>query len=118
MSVYYNMGQHRMQRLIYRRLSRALRTLNYTRGWVRRNLRLPRLMRDPEEQANLPLCDRQAPIESSGLGEPNYQDDDYLDDTAASVIEAGLDPEIEVGAEQVTEEDVAGPAADEAAAEP
>ncbi|CAH9118888.1 unnamed protein product [Cuscuta europaea] len=98
MSVYYNMGQHRMQRLIYRWLSRALRALNYTRGWARRNLQLPRLMKDPEEQINLPLCDRQAPIESSGLGEPDYEEDDFLDDTATSAIEASLDAETEEGA--------------------
>ncbi|CAH9081049.1 unnamed protein product [Cuscuta europaea] len=117
MSVYYNMGQHRMQRLIYRRLSRALGTLNYTRGWARRNMRLPRLMRNPEEQINLPLCDRQAPIESSGFGEPEYEEDDYLDDTATSAVEAGLDAGADGGAELVAEEDVVGHAADEAATE-
>ncbi|CAH9100934.1 unnamed protein product [Cuscuta europaea] len=49
MSVYYNMGQQRMQRLLCRRLARALKAMNYTSGWARRNLRLPRLMKDPEE---------------------------------------------------------------------
>ncbi|CAH9053684.1 unnamed protein product [Cuscuta europaea] len=113
MSVYYNMGQHRMQRLLYRRLSRAFKALNYTRGWARRNLQLPKLMKDPEEQVKLPLSDMQAPIESSGLGEPDYGEDDVLADTATSVVEASSDAEAEDDAEFIVDQNVAGQAADE-----
>ncbi|CAH9103347.1 unnamed protein product [Cuscuta europaea] len=102
MSVYYNLGQERMQRLLYRRLSRALKAMNYTAGWARRNLKLPKLMKDPEGQATLPLSERESPIESSGLGEPDYTEFDFLDDatSAAAGQEAEADEE---GADEVEE---------------
>ncbi|CAH9101415.1 unnamed protein product [Cuscuta europaea] len=102
MSVYYNLGQERMQRLLYRRLSRALKAMNYTAGWARRNLRLPKLMKDPEGQATLPLSERESPIESSGLGEPDYTEFDFLDDatSAAAGQEAEADEE---GADEIEE---------------
>ncbi|CAH9117909.1 unnamed protein product [Cuscuta europaea] len=117
MAVYYNMGQERMQRLLCRRLSRALKAMNYTSGWARRNLKLPKLMKDPEEQAKLPLSERESPIESSGLGEPDYTEFDFLDDatSAAAAAEEGID-EAEEPAEEGADE-VEEPAADEGAPE-
>ncbi|CAH9085235.1 unnamed protein product [Cuscuta europaea] len=103
MAVYYNMGQERMQRLLCRRLSHALKAMNYTSGWARRNLKLPKLMKDPEEQAKLPLSERESPIESSGLGEPDYTEFDFLDDATSSAAAAGQETEAEEGAEDVEE---------------
>ncbi|CAH9095086.1 unnamed protein product [Cuscuta europaea] len=108
MSVYYNMGQERMQRLLCRRLARALKAMNYTSGWARRNLRLPRLMKDPEEQANLPLPEREAPIESSGPGEPDYDEFDFLDDATSSAAAAGQETEAEEEAEDAGDQTQAG----------
>ncbi|CAH9091384.1 unnamed protein product [Cuscuta europaea] len=112
MSVYYNLGQERMQRLLCRRLSRALKAMNYTSGWARRNLKLPKLMKDPEEQANLPLLERESPIESSGLGEPDYTEFDFLDDATSAAATAGQEAEAEEGADETEE-----PAADGGAPE-
>ncbi|CAH9100818.1 unnamed protein product [Cuscuta europaea] len=103
MAVYYNMGQERMQRLLCRRLSRALKAMNYTSGWARRNLKLPKLMKDPEEQAKLPLSEREPPIESSGLGEPDYTEFDFLDDATSSAADVVQETEAEEGAEDVEE---------------
>ncbi|CAH9071127.1 unnamed protein product [Cuscuta europaea] len=103
MAVYYNMGQERMQRLLCRRLSRALKAMNYTSGWARRNLKLPKLMKDPEEQAQLPLSERESPIESSGLGEPDYTEFDFLDDATSAAAAGGQEAEAEEGAENVEE---------------
>ncbi|CAH9113087.1 unnamed protein product [Cuscuta europaea] len=108
MSVYYNMGQQRMQRLLCRRLARALKAMNYTSGWVRRNLRLPKLMKDPEEQAKLPLSEREAPIDSSGLGEPDYDEFDFLDDATSSAAAAGQETEAEEEAEDAGDQTQAG----------
>ncbi|CAH9072259.1 unnamed protein product [Cuscuta europaea] len=103
MSVYYNLGQERMQRLLYRRLSRALKAMNYTAGWARRNLKLPKPMKDPEEQATLPLSERESPIESSGLGEPDYTEFDFLDDATSAAPHAGQEAEDEGGADEADE---------------
>ncbi|CAH9117637.1 unnamed protein product [Cuscuta europaea] len=103
MAVYYNMGQERMQRLLCRRLSRALKAMNYTSGWARRNLKLPKLMKDPEEQAKLPLSERESPIESSGLGEPDYTEFDFLDDATSAAAAAGQETEAKEGTDDVEE---------------
>ncbi|CAH9092594.1 unnamed protein product [Cuscuta europaea] len=108
MALYYNMGQERMQRLLCRRLARALKAMNYTSGWARRNLKLPKLMKDPEEQAKLPLSEREAPIESSGLGEPDYDEFDFLDDATSSAAAADQETEAEEGAEDAGEQTLAG----------
>ncbi|CAH9104572.1 unnamed protein product [Cuscuta europaea] len=91
--------------------------MNYTSGWARRNLKQPKLMKDPEEQAKLPLSERESPIESSGLGEPDYTEFDFLDDatSAAAAAEEGID-EAEEAAEEGADE-VEEPAADEGAPE-
>ncbi|CAH9074658.1 unnamed protein product [Cuscuta europaea] len=103
MSVYYNLGQERMQRLLCRRLSRALKAMNYTSGWARRNLKLPKLMKDPEEQAKLPLSERESPIESSGLGEPDYTEFDFLDDATSAAPADGQEAEAEEVEEAATD---------------
>ncbi|CAH9106576.1 unnamed protein product [Cuscuta europaea] len=72
MSVYYDMGQQRMQRLVYRRLHRAFKKLKLTQKWAKKNLKLPRLMKDPEAEAKLPPFERQtrysAPSSMSRIG--------------------------------------------------
>ncbi|CAH9120303.1 unnamed protein product [Cuscuta europaea] len=84
MDVYYDMGQQRMQRLIYRRLHRAFKKLKLTQKWDKKNMKLPRLMRDPEAEAKLPPSERQDPVLSSSIGEPDWSEDDTLADTAVS----------------------------------
>ncbi|CAH9081236.1 unnamed protein product, partial [Cuscuta europaea] len=92
MSIYYDMGQQRMQRLIYRKLRRALKKLKVTRKWARKNLKLSKNMKDPEAEAKLPPSERQAPVESSGINESDWSDNDALADTAVSAVgEASVD---------------------------
>ncbi|CAH9112162.1 unnamed protein product [Cuscuta europaea] len=92
MSVYYDMGQQRMQRLIYQRLHRAFKKLKLTQKWAKKNLKLPRVMKNPKAEAKLPPSERQDPILSSSIGEPDWSDDDALADTAVSAVaEASAD---------------------------
>ncbi|CAH9113619.1 unnamed protein product [Cuscuta epithymum] len=70
---FYNCGQYRMQRLIYRKLRRRFRKMRP------RGLSLPRRMRNPDEDMKLPPSERQPPILSSDEGEASWSDsDDYL----------------------------------------
>ncbi|CAH9148000.1 unnamed protein product [Cuscuta epithymum] len=59
MEVFYDLGQRRMQMLVYRRLRRRVKNLKP------QGIGLPRLMKDPEEELKLPLAERQRPILSS-----------------------------------------------------
>ncbi|CAH9084663.1 unnamed protein product [Cuscuta europaea] len=110
MVVYYDMGQQRMQRLLYRRLHRAFKKLKFTKKWAKKNLKLPRLMKDPEAEAKLPPSQRQDPMLSSSIGSPVYSDDEAMTDTAVSSAgEAGDGARTEeVEAEQVADETVPG----------
>ncbi|CAH9111917.1 unnamed protein product [Cuscuta epithymum] len=70
---FYNCGQYRMQRLIYRKLRRRFRKMRP------RGLSLPRRMRNPDEDMKLPPSERQPPILSSDEGEASWSEsDDYL----------------------------------------
>ncbi|CAH9146410.1 unnamed protein product [Cuscuta epithymum] len=71
--VWYDLGQRRMQMLVYRRLRRRVKNLKP------RGIGLPRLMKDPEEELKLPLSERQPPILSSDEEDgPWTESDDYL----------------------------------------
>ncbi|CAH9060232.1 unnamed protein product, partial [Cuscuta epithymum] len=71
--VWYDLGQRRMQMLVYRRLRRRVKNLKP------RGIGLPRMMKDPEEELKLPLSERQPPILSSDEeDEPWTESDDYL----------------------------------------
>ncbi|CAH9115429.1 unnamed protein product [Cuscuta epithymum] len=71
--VWYDLGQRRMQMLVYRRLRRRVKNLKP------RGIGLPRIMKDPEEELKLPLSERQPPILSSDEeDEPWTESDDYL----------------------------------------
>ncbi|CAH9085602.1 unnamed protein product [Cuscuta epithymum] len=73
MEVFYDLGQRRMQMLVYRRLRRRVKNLKP------QGIGLPRLMNDPEEELKLPLAERQRPILSSDEEkEPWTESDDYL----------------------------------------
>ncbi|CAH9072135.1 unnamed protein product [Cuscuta europaea] len=116
MAVYYDMGQQRMQRLIYRRLHRAFKKLKFTQKWAKKNLKLPRLMKDPEAEAKLPPFERQDPILSSSIGEPDWSDDDALADTAvSSAAEASGNARPEEGNEVASGQADVGLVADEVA---
>ncbi|CAH9090026.1 unnamed protein product, partial [Cuscuta epithymum] len=78
MEVFYDLGQRRMQMLIYRRLRRRVKNLRP------QGIGLPRPMKDPEEELKLPLAERQRPILSSDEEkEPWTESDDYLFRTSA-----------------------------------
>ncbi|CAH9138163.1 unnamed protein product [Cuscuta epithymum] len=71
--VWYDLGQRRMQMLVYRRLRRRVKNLKP------RGIGLPRMMKDPEEELKLPQSERQPPILSSDEeDEPWTESDDYL----------------------------------------
>ncbi|CAH9145971.1 unnamed protein product [Cuscuta epithymum] len=73
MQAFYDCGQYRMQKLIYRKLRRRFRKMRP------RGLSLPRRMKNPDEDLKLPLLERQPPILSSSEGEEPWSDsDDYL----------------------------------------
>ncbi|CAH9083422.1 unnamed protein product [Cuscuta europaea] len=110
MSVYHDMGQQRMQRLIYRRLHRSFKKLKLTQKWANKNLKLPRLMKDPEAEVKLPPSERQDLILSSSIGEPDWSDDDdALADTAvSSAAGASGDVRAEEGTEVAFEQAVGG----------
>ncbi|CAH9138925.1 unnamed protein product, partial [Cuscuta epithymum] len=73
MQAFYDCGQYRMQKLIYRKLRRRFRKMRP------RGLSLPRRMKNPDEDLKLPLSERQPPILSSSEGEEPWSDsDDYL----------------------------------------
>ncbi|CAH9126667.1 unnamed protein product [Cuscuta epithymum] len=73
MQAFYDCGQYRMQKLIYRKLRRRFRKMRP------RGLSLPRRMKNPDEDMKLPPSERQLPIMSSDEGEDPWSDsDDYL----------------------------------------
>ncbi|CAH9082825.1 unnamed protein product [Cuscuta europaea] len=90
MSVYYDMGQQRMQRLIYQRLHRRFTELKLMKKFAAK-LKLPPKMKDPEAEVNLPAEERQSPILSSDIGEEDWGDDDIFVDTASSQADDGAD---------------------------
>ncbi|CAH9093982.1 unnamed protein product [Cuscuta epithymum] len=73
MKAFYDCGQFRMQKLIYRKLCRQFKKMR-PKGLI-----LPRLMRKPEDNLKLPLAERHPPILSSDEEDEPWSDsDNYL----------------------------------------
>ncbi|CAH9081292.1 unnamed protein product [Cuscuta europaea] len=105
MKVFYDLGQYRMQRLLYRRLQRRFIDLGVAKERAV-GLELPSLMRHPEAELELPTADRQLPIESSQASDDWTYEPSMFEDTATSGVAAGAaaaSAEEGVGAEKDAE---------------
>ncbi|CAH9098784.1 unnamed protein product [Cuscuta europaea] len=87
MKVFYDLGQYRMQRLLYRRLQRHFLDLGVAKKWAV-CLELPSMMRHPEAELELPAAERQLPIESSQASDDWAYEPSMFEDTATSGVAA------------------------------
>ncbi|CAH9114492.1 unnamed protein product [Cuscuta europaea] len=83
MKVFYDLGQHRMQRLLYQRLQHRFLDLGVAKEWAI-GLELPSMMRHPEVELELPAAERQLPIESSQASDDWAYEPSMFEDTATS----------------------------------
>ncbi|CAH9107594.1 unnamed protein product [Cuscuta europaea] len=88
MKVFYDLGQYRMQRLLYRRLQRRFMDIGVSKEWAV-GLELPPLMKHPEAELELPVAERQLPIESSCISDDWAYERSMFEDTATSGAPAG-----------------------------
>ncbi|CAH9074116.1 unnamed protein product [Cuscuta europaea] len=83
MKVFYDLGQYRMQRLLNRRLQRRFLDLGVAKEWAV-GLELPSMMRHPEAELELPVVERQLPIESSQASDDWTYEPSMFEDTSTS----------------------------------